>query len=126
MRRFPPRGCAIRTAIGMAMAAAAAFGIEIGIGTAATAGREIATATTAPRARSPLLKRPRRRRCNGNGVFTHADPSTVLPPAQDLPVLGRQCPEDRLQGREAVAALRLRARQDRAELHHRSFGQEAA
>ena len=51
---------------------------------------------------------------------------SVLPPPQDLPVLRRQRAEDRLQGRQAPAALRLRARQDRAEPHHRGVGQEAA
>src|SRR5262249_37074765 len=50
----------------------------------------------------------------------------VLPPAQDLPLLGRKRPEDRLQGREAPAALRLRARQNRTEPHHRRFGEKAA
>ena len=55
-----------------------------------------------------------------------AAPPAVLPPPQDLPVLRRQRAEDRLQGREAAAALRLRARQDRAEPHHRGLGQEAA
>ena len=53
-------------------------------------------------------------------------PPAVLPPPQDLPVLRRQCAEDRLQGRQAAAALRLRARQDRAEPHHRGLGEEAA
>src|SRR5262245_44260839 len=50
----------------------------------------------------------------------------VLPAAQDLPVLRRQCAEDRLQGHSAPAALHLRARQDRAEPDHRGVGQEAA
>ena len=59
-------------------------------------------------------------------VVAAAAPPAVLPPAQDLPVLRRQCAEDRLQGRQAVAALRVGARQDRAEPHHRGVGQEAA
>ncbi len=50
----------------------------------------------------------------------------LLSSSQDLPVHWRQCAEDRLQGREAVAALRLRARQDRAKPHHCRLGQEAA
>src|SRR5882757_3815168 len=108
------------------MTAAAASGTGTGI-VATAAIVAIAGCATAARARSMLPKTRRRiRRSNGNGVFTDADPSTVLPPAQDLPILGRQCPEDRLQGREAVAALRFRARQDRAEPHHGGFGQEAA
>ena len=59
-------------------------------------------------------------------VAVAAAAPSVLPPAQDLPVLRRQCAEDRLQGRQAVAALRVGARQDRAEPHHRGVGQEAA
>ena len=50
----------------------------------------------------------------------------VLPPPQELPVLGRQRAEDRLQGRQAAAAVRVRARQDRSEPHHRGLGEEAA
>src|SRR5262249_37649840 len=53
-------------------------------------------------------------------------PSSVLPPPQDLSVLGRQRAQDRLQGRQAAAALHLGARQDRAEPHHRGIGEEAA
>src|SRR5471030_601541 len=34
-------------------------------------------------------------------------PQAVLSPSQDLSVLRRQCAEDRLQGRQAVAALRF-------------------
>src|SRR5690606_28026755 len=41
-------------------------------------------------------------------------PPPLLPAPQDLPVLGRQRAEDRLQGREAAVALHFRARQDRA------------
>src|SRR3954465_950600 len=51
---------------------------------------------------------------------------SVFPPPQDLPVHGSECAKDRLQGFQAVDALRLRARQDRAEPHHRSLRQEAA
>src|SRR5258708_6856799 len=120
MKKAPPRCCASPTAIAIAaiaVTAAAAFGIATAV---------IAARATAPRARKPWPGKPRERRSNGHGVFTDADPSTVLPPAQDLPVLGRQCPENRLQGREAAAALRLRAWQDRTEPHHGGFGQEAA
>src|SRR5690554_2036575 len=51
---------------------------------------------------------------------------SVHAPAQDLPVLGRRRAEDRLQGREAPAAVRLRARQDRAEPHHGRVRDQAA
>src|SRR5471030_1166132 len=51
---------------------------------------------------------------------------SVFPPPQDLSVHGSERAEDRLQGFQAVDALRLRARQDRAEPHHRRFRQEAA
>ena len=64
----------------------------------------------------PAAARGRRRR---------RGPPPVLPPPQGLPVLRRQRAEDRLQGRQAPAALRLRARQDRAVAHHRGLGQEA-
>src|SRR5690606_9954750 len=66
-----------------------------------------------PRRADP--RRPRRRRA-----------PAVLPPPEGLPVLGRQLAEDRLQGRQAAAALRLRTRQDRALADHRRVGQEAA
>ncbi len=45
---------------------------------------------------------------------------------EGLPVHGPECAEDRLQGFQAVDALRVRARQDRAEPHHRRIRQEAA
>src|SRR3981189_342411 len=51
---------------------------------------------------------------------------SVFPPPQDLPVHGSERAEDRLQGFQAVDALRLRARQDRAEPHHRRLRQETA
>src|ERR1700738_3513341 len=51
---------------------------------------------------------------------------SVFPPSQDLPVHGSECAEDRLQGFKAFDALRVRARQDRAERHHRRLRQEAA
>src|SRR3984957_6337910 len=50
----------------------------------------------------------------------------VFPPSQDLPVHGSERAEDRLQGFQTADALRLRARQDRAEPHHRRLRQEAA
>src|SRR4051794_36497653 len=51
---------------------------------------------------------------------------SVLPQAQDLPVLGAERAEDRLQGHEAPVPLRLGARQDRAVPDHGGFGEEAA
>ncbi len=51
---------------------------------------------------------------------------SVFPPPQDLPVHRSERAEDRLQGFQAADALRLRARQDRAEPHHRGLRQEAA
>src|SRR5262249_22918518 len=51
---------------------------------------------------------------------------SVFPPSQDLPVHGSERAEDRLQGFQAADALRLGARQDRAEPHHGSVRQEAA
>src|SRR5262245_55292945 len=69
----------------------------------------------------------RRPRSNGHGIFSPvANPPAVLSPPQDLPILGRQCAEDRLQGRAALAALRLRTWKDRAEPHYRGLRQEAA
>ena len=47
-------------------------------------------------------------------------------PPQGLPVLGLGRAEDRLQGRQAPAALHFRARQDRPVPHHRRVGEEAA
>ena len=67
-----------------------------------------------------------RRRSESDGDVPNADPAAFLSPPQDLPVLRRQCAEDRLQGRQAVATLRVRARQDRAESHYGGVRQEAA
>src|SRR6202795_4018990 len=50
----------------------------------------------------------------------------VLPPPQELPVLRRQCAEDRLQGCQAPAAVRIGTRQDRSKPHHRRLGKETA
>src|SRR5262245_64194594 len=66
------------------------------------------------------------RRSDGHGAFPNTDPPAILSPPQDLSVFRRQCTEDRLQGREALAALRLRARQDRAESDYGGFRQKAA
>src|SRR5947209_17176648 len=70
--------------------------------------------------------RVKRVRRTAHELRTIAGPPAVLPPPQDLSVLRRQRAEDRLQGREAAAALRVGARQDRAEPHYGGVGQEAA
>src|SRR5215475_13403755 len=89
------------------------------IGSAASSG---ANATAAHReTKSPLVTRSK-----NDGPRTNADTPAVLPPPQDLPVLGRQRPQDRLQRRAPAAALCFRARQDRAKPHHRGVGEEAA
>src|ERR1700731_446195 len=66
--------------------------------------------------------RRKRSRIDGRSWCT----PTVFPPPQDLSVHGSERAEDRLQGFQAADALCLRARQDRAEPHHRRFRQEAA
>ncbi len=68
---------------------------------------------------------PAEARHNRDGTSSTAGAPAVLPSPQDLPVLGRQRAEDRLQGREAVTALRLRARQDRTEPYHCGIRQAA-
>src|SRR5262249_42293792 len=50
---------------------------------------------------------PRGWRRTAQGLSPTPDPPAVLSPPQDLSVFRRQCPEDRLQGCEALAALRL-------------------
>src|SRR5262249_49777168 len=78
----------------------------------------------APAVRAMMLKRRRRTRSKTNGR-SWCTPS-IFPPPQDLPVHGSERAEDRLQGFQAVDALRVRARQDRAEPHHGRLRQEAA
>src|SRR5215468_169794 len=104
---------------------AAASAIVTAASTAATASvsatavrRGKATTRSPPPARLP--------RSDSHGAFSNADSSAVLSPPQDLPVFRSQCAEDRLQGREALAALCLRARQDRAESDYGGVRQEAA
>ena len=62
----------------------------------------------------------------GGAGARRCDPPAVFPAPQIVPVLGSERAQDRLQGRQAPAALRLRARQDRAEPHHRGLDQAAA
>src|SRR6516225_4532368 len=83
-----------------------------------------ASAVSAARVASAKKPKRRRKRSKSNGR-SWCTPS-VFPSPQELPVHGRQCAEDRLQGFQAADALRLRARQDRAEPHHGCLGQEAA
>src|ERR1700722_17032749 len=85
----------------------------------------MAAASAAIAARPAHLTKSKRRKAmkiNGWSWFT----PSVFPPSQDLPVHGSERAEDRLQGFQAADALRFRARQDRAEPHHRGFRQEAA
>src|SRR5215475_2468001 len=104
---------------------AAASAIATVVSTVATATVS-ATAVRRGKASSKSPPPAGQRRSDGHGAFPNADPPAILSPPQDLSVFRRQCPEDRLQGREALAALRLRARQDRAESDHGGFRQEAA
>src|SRR5690606_40912837 len=83
----------------------------------------IVTAATADHA-APV-KLPKELQNNGRHQ-PDPDPASLPSPPQDLPVLRRQRPEDRLQGRSPVAALHLRARQDRAVPHHGGQPEEAA
>src|SRR5581483_12143022 len=105
----------------MTAAAAFATGTVIGTATAVSAG---ATATFVRRVTRPSNRPARRPGSDGHGNVI-ADSSPLLPSAQDLSVLRRQCAEDRLQGCQAAAALRVRARQDRAEPPHGGLVQEA-
>src|SRR3984885_14320209 len=87
-------------------------------------------AATGVRARPPTKLKRRRRRRNNHGNVTAGGrrrrTPAVLSPPQELPVLRRQRAENRLQGRQTVAALRLGARQNRSEPHHGSLGDEDA
>src|SRR6202165_4569176 len=82
----------------------------------------VATAATWVRAGPATTTQRSRSKDHGESWCT----PSVFPPPQDLPVHGSECAEDRLQGFQAFDALRLRARQDRAEPHHRRLRQEAA
>src|ERR1700736_1946183 len=82
----------------------------------------VAIAATVARAVRAMTTQRSRSRNNGRSWCT----PSVFPPPQDLPVHGSECAENRLQGFQAADALRLRARQDRAEPHHGRLCQEAA
>src|SRR5215471_8774503 len=123
-RRVPPPCCRAAPA-------------TIGTGRAGVTGTTgtVATGATVPAATAmkALAHPPPKETAHEHGQLPpfrwrqrRPNPAALLPPAQDLPLLERSRPEDRLQGREAPAALPLGARQDRAEPHHRGLGQEAA
>src|SRR5580658_1314581 len=110
--------------------------VAIASATAAIASETVVTVVTVRatatgvRARAPTKLKRRRRRRNNDGNVTarrrwRRTPAVFSPP-QELPILRRQRTEDRLQGRQAVAALRVGTRQDRSEPHHRGLGEEAA
>src|SRR5262245_13712094 len=103
------------------MTAAAVSGVTARAVSEAIA-REASAATAAHAAPAKTLRRRTRSENNGRSWCT----PSVFPPPQDLPVHGSERAEDRLQGFKAVDALRVRARQDRAEPHHGRLGQEAA
>src|ERR1700685_836514 len=134
-KRVTPPGCAGRSAIATATTAGAtgviaSETVAIASETGAIAATVVTVRATGVRARPPTKLKRRRRRRNNHGNVTarrrwRRTPAVLSPP-QELPVLWRQCAEDRLQGRQALAALRVGARQDRSEPHHRGFGEEAA
>src|ERR1700724_1918387 len=109
--------------------------VAIASETVATASATVVTVratVTGVRARAPTKLKRRRRRRNNHGNVTARRrrrrrwTPAVLSPPQELPVLRRQRAEDRLQGRQAVAALRVGARQDRSEPHYGGLGEEEA
>src|SRR5580704_2591552 len=77
-------------------------------------------------ARIATIPRQRWRTEHGHVTARRGWPPSLLPPPQELPVLRRERAQDRLQGRQAAAALRFGARQDRSKPHHRSVGEKAA
>src|SRR5262249_13122172 len=112
---------ATSAALASAIAIAAASVIAIAVSTVV-----IARAARHGRATSKTHCQKPRRRNESHGAVSSAGPPALLSPPEDLPVLRGQCPEDRLQGREALAAVCVRARQDRAEPHYGSFRKKAA
>src|SRR5579863_2771452 len=92
--------------------------------------RVTATVTvTVTGARAKALTTPTRQRSSDHGfliAIRRRRTPPVLPPSQELSVLGRQRAQDRPQGRQAAAALRFGTREDRSEPHHGGFSKEAA
>src|SRR4051812_25182683 len=122
MRKAPPPCCASPTATtGVTTAAAVASAIATAAASAATVtGATVAaaieadivaiaaaTVTAARRAKAPRRLPMTQGRSRHHELCSPPDPPPVFPPSQDLPVHRRQCAQDRLQGRAAVAALRL-------------------
>src|SRR5437868_6537900 len=101
---------------------AAAVSAAIVTAVASAVIAKAASAATAAHA-APVKKSKRRKRSNDNGR-SWCTPS-VLPPPQDLSVHGSERAKDRLQGFQAPDALRVGARQDRAEPHYGGLRQEA-
>src|SRR5690349_9145444 len=114
----------------MTAAAASTAATAASIGTAASAaastGIAAVGASALPRAKRLLSPPAAAQRSKDDEWIRRRPAPPVLPPSQDVSVLRRQCAEDRLQGRQAAAALHFRARQDRAEPHHGGLGEEAA
>src|ERR1700761_3854391 len=88
----------------------------------ASAMAAVSVASVGRAVRAKKLKRRTRSKSNGRSWCT----PSVFPPPQDLSVHGCERAEDRLQGFQTVDAVCVRARQDRAEPHHRRLRQEAA
>src|SRR5262249_29719989 len=108
------------------MIAASAFAIVTAVASVIVIAIAASTAAVARLPRHGMPTTPLAAdRSRADGPCLDPGVAAVLPAPQDVAVLRRQCPEDRLQGRAAAAALRLRARQDRAQPHHRGLGQEA-
>src|SRR5690606_7279493 len=136
-RKAPPSSCSSATAATSAVTGAtvAAASIAATGATGAAAVTSVATVTVAARAvragaavrATPKMQPPMREAPHERpGRRWRRWPSPLLPSPQELPVLRAEGAEDRLQGHAPPAALRVRARQDRAEPHHRRVGQEAA
>src|SRR5580692_1144897 len=105
--RKASRPCCANATTPIATNAAASAAAPASTGPIAATARIAAIAPTAPAApvTTPLLEEL----SDGNR------PSPpVLSPPQDLPVLGPQCAQDRLQGHAPALPLHFRARQDRA------------
>src|SRR6266700_1697633 len=102
---------------------AAAVSAAIVMAAASVAIARADSAATAARAVRAMRSKLRKgSKANGRSWCT----PSVLPPSQDLSLHRTERAEDRLQGFQALDALRLRARQDRAEPDHGGLGQEAA
>src|SRR6266700_2511216 len=106
----------------MTAAAVSAAIVMAAASVAIAIARAVSAATAARAVRAMRSKLRKGSKANGRSWCT----PSVLPPSQDLSLHGTERAEDRLQGFQALDALRLRARQDRAEPDHGGLGQEAA